>query len=54
MLGFGYDNSRDTYKLVAIVGHLYLEKYLFMSLICNMEDKSGWRDIQNFPAVLLQ
>jgi len=50
MLGFGYDDSRDTYKLVAIVGHQNSKEYLFRSLICSMEDKSGWRDIQNFPA----
>jgi len=50
MLGFGYDNSRDTHKLVAIVNHLNSEEYYFRSLICNMEDKSGWRDIENFPA----
>jgi len=50
LLGFGYDNSRDTYKLVAIVSHLNSEEeYSFISLICNIEDKSGWRDIQNFP-----
>jgi len=50
MLGFGYDNSRDIYKLVVIVSHSNSEEYPFRSLICNMEDKSGWRDIQTFPA----
>jgi len=50
MLGFGYDNLRDTYKVVAIiVGHPYSEEYPFRSLICSMDDRNGWREIQNFP-----
>ncbi|QCE12079.1 hypothetical protein DEO72_LG10g3320 [Vigna unguiculata] len=50
MLGFGYDNSTHTYKVVAIVSHMD-SKYSrsFRSVICSLNDESNWRDIQNFP-----
>jgi len=52
MVGFGYDNSRDSYKVVAIVGHLNSEgdNHPFRSVIYNLNDnKIGWKDIQDFP-----
>jgi len=49
MLGYGYDNSRHAYKVVAIVNYLN-SNHPFRSLIWNLNDESGWREIQDFPA----
>jgi len=51
MLGFGYDDSRHTYKVVEIVRHMNFEYgHPFRSIVCSLNEESGWRDIQNFPA----
>ncbi|QCE12075.1 hypothetical protein DEO72_LG10g3316 [Vigna unguiculata] len=52
MVGFGYDNSRHSYKVVAIFGHMMDfegDNHPFRSVICNLNDKIGWKDIQDFP-----
>jgi len=50
MLGFGYDNSSHIYKVVAIVVHRNSKDYPLQTLIGNLNDESGWREIQDFPA----
>ncbi|XP_027927436.1 F-box/kelch-repeat protein At3g23880-like [Vigna unguiculata] len=49
MLGFGYDNSRHTYNVVAIVYHLNSD-HPFRTFIGSLNDESGWREIQGFLA----
>ncbi|QCE11938.1 hypothetical protein DEO72_LG10g3177 [Vigna unguiculata] len=50
MLGYGYDNSRHSYRVVAIFGHVISRVGPFRSLICSLDEKRGWREIQDFPA----
>ncbi|XP_047161748.1 F-box/kelch-repeat protein At3g23880-like [Vigna umbellata] len=52
MLGFGYDNSRHSYKVVAIVGNLNtVDNLPYRTLIGSPNDERGWREIQYFPTV---
>ncbi|WVZ04813.1 hypothetical protein V8G54_018159 [Vigna mungo] len=51
MLGFGYDNSTHTYKVVVIVGPQNFEEYqAFRSIILSMNEEIRWREIEEFPA----
>ncbi|KOM37476.1 hypothetical protein LR48_Vigan03g085800 [Vigna angularis] len=51
MLGFGYDNSTHTYKVVVIVApQNFDEDEDFRSLILSMKDEIRWREIEEFPA----